>query len=289
MLLRKNIELIINSLRQLNTYNLESFFAVNFKKTKIGWINSKNKKLLEGLFSLKSRQTLNMNEIILKEPIWYEKIKSFLKIKCNEKCPVFQNQSIKPKKIFNQNEKVCVNQIIKVPRSLLFFFGFPAYGVHCNGWSKEKKQLFFYLSKRSSKLKKYPGLYDNLIGGGQPENLSFKENLYKEGFEEVGVQKSFFRNSKLESIINYCHVKDNLLHSSIIATYDVKVSKGFKFSNNENEVEKIEKFELNETLKLLEEKKLKPNCIIPISDFLIRNQPDTFTNKSLKEIKKYLS
>lgn len=289
MLLKKNIELIINSLEQLNTYDLENFFAVNFKKTKIGWINSKNKKLLEGLFNLKSRQTLSMNEIILNEPIWHEKIKSFLKISCNEKCPVFENQSIKPKKTFNQNEKVCINQIIAVSRSLLFFFGFPAYGVHCNGWSKEKKQLFFYLSKRSSKLKKYPGLYDNLIGGGQPSNLSFKENLYKEGFEEVGVKKSFFKNSKLESIINYCHIKDNLLHSSIIATFDVEVSKKFEFSNNDDEVEKVEKFELNETLKLLEEKKLKPNCIIPISDFLIRNLPEAFTNKSLKEIKKYLS
>ena len=55
-------------------YNLENFFAVNFEKTKIGWINSNNKKLLEGLFNLKSRQALNMKEIILKEPIWYEKI-----------------------------------------------------------------------------------------------------------------------------------------------------------------------------------------------------------------------
>ena len=58
MLLRKNIELIINSLRQLNTYNLENFFAVNFKKTKIGWINSENKKLLEVLFNLKLNERL---------------------------------------------------------------------------------------------------------------------------------------------------------------------------------------------------------------------------------------
>ena len=289
MLLKKNIELILNSLKELNTYNLEDFFAINFKKTKIGWINYKNKKLLEGLFNLKSKQTLDMNEIILKESVWYEKVKSSLKIKCDEKCPVFKNQSIKPKKIFNQNEKLSINQIIEVPRSLLFFFGFPAYGVHCNGWSIEKKKLFFYLSKRSKTVKKYPGLYDNLIGGGQPGNLSLRENLYKEGFEEVGVKKSFFKNSKLESVIDYCHVKNNLLHSAIIATYDVKVSKGFKFSNNKNEVEKVEKFELNETLKLLEEKKLKTNCIIPISDFLVRNLPEAFTNKSLKEVKKYLS
>ena len=289
MLLTKNIELILNSLKELNSYNLENFSAIQFKKIKIGWINPKNKKFLENIFDLKPRKFLNMNEIILKEPLWQEKIKSFLKIKCEEKCPVFKSQSIKPKKIFKVNDKLSKNQIIEVSRSLLFFFGFPAYGVHCNGWSKEKKQLFFYLSKRSSKLKKYPGLYDNLIGGGQPENLSFKENLYKEGFEEVGVKKSFFKNSKLESVIDYCHVKNNLLHSAIIATYDVKVSEEFEFSNNDNEVQRVEKFELNETLNLLEEKKLKPNCIIPICDFLIRNFPEMFNNKSLKEIKKYLS
>ena len=132
-------------------------------------------------------------------------------------------------------------------------------------------------------------MYDNLIGGGQPGNLSLRENLYKEGFEEVGVKKSFFKDSKLESVIDYCHVKDNLLHSAIIATYDVKVSEEFEFSNNDNEVQRVEKFELNETLNLLEEKKLKPNCIIPICDFLIRNFPEMFNNKSLKEIKKYLS
>ncbi len=289
MLIKKNIDLILNSLRELNTYNLENFFAISFKKTKVGWINSKNKKLLEDLIGLKPRAILDIKEIILKKSVLYEKVKSFLKINCEENCPVFKNQSVKPKKNFKQNDKVCINQIMEVPRSLLFFFGFPAYGVHCNGWSEYKKQLFFYLSKRSKKLKKYPGLYDNLVAGGQPGNLSFRENLYKEGFEEIGVKKRFFRESKLESVINYCHVKNNLLNSAIIATFDVKISEEEKFNNIGNEVERVEKFELNEVFKLLEEKKMKPNCIIPICDFLIRNQPGFFNNKCLKEIKKYLS
>ena len=40
--------------------------------------------------------------------------------------------------------------------------------------------------------------------------------------------------------------------------------------------------------KLLESKTLKPNCIIPIADFFLRNMNDLFCKKGILELEKLL-
>ena len=43
-----------------------------------------------------------------------------------------------------------------------------------------------------------------------------------------------------------------------------------------------------EIYKLLESKTLKPNCIIPIADFFLRNMNDLFPKKGILELEKLL-
>ena len=96
-----------------------------------------------------------------------------------EMCPIFFCDALKPKKNFNQNLEFDNSKVFSIERSLLSTFGFPQYGVHCNGWFKKKKLIFFHMAKRSRKLNKFPGLFDNFKAGGQPCGMSIRENLYK--------------------------------------------------------------------------------------------------------------
>ena len=44
-----------------------------------------------------------------------------------------------------------------------------------------------------------------------------------------------------------------------------------------------------ELYEILEKKLLKPNCIIPIADFFLRNMRDFFPNKGILELEKLLN
>ena len=55
------------------------------------------------------------------------------------------------------------------------------------GVNSKTQQLF--ISPKERKLNNFPGLYDNLIAGGQPIDLSIKNDFYKEAFEEAGLSQ----------------------------------------------------------------------------------------------------
>jgi len=175
-----------------------------------------------------------------------------------------------------------------VERSLLSFFGFPAYGVHCNAWSKKNNSTFIHIAKRSKKIKKFPGLLDNLVAGGQPSNISIIDNLKKEGFEEAGLIKSCFKNLKKGSTIHYCHNEEKKINSAIIFVYNLEINKDFVFKNMDGEVESFFYIEINEIYKILENKQLKPNCIIPLADFFVRKLKNEFSKNGINEIERIL-
>jgi hypothetical protein len=117
--------------------------------------------------------------------------------------------------------------------------------------------------------------------------ISIKNNLKKEAFEEAGLKKINNKNLTRGGTINYFHEYSNNIHSGIIFVYDLLIE-GEKLINIDGEVEQFVSMEVFQIYKLLESKKLKPNCIIPIADFFLRNLHDLFPKKGILEIKKLL-
>ena len=161
-----------------------------------------------------------------------------------ELCPVFNFESLNPKLQFDQKEKFCNGKLFQIDRHDLSNYGFPAYGVHCNVWSKFKNSTIIHLAKRSSKLNNFPGLYDNLIAGGQPIDLSIKSNLYKEAFEEAGLSQEQTSHAKRSSTVHYQHNENTNFNSAIIFNYHLEKSEGMKFSNQDGEVESFLSIEI---------------------------------------------
>ncbi len=204
--------------------------------------------------------------------------------KNKEICPIFNENSITPKLKFNHHKPFGSKKLFAIDRSFLSCFGFPQYGVHLNGWSFKKKNYFLYLAKRSKKLNDFPGLYDNLVAGGQPLDLSIYKNLRKEAYEEAGLINIKKKNLIKSKTINYFHEHENKVHSGIIFIYHLKIDDE-KFTNIDGEVDNFESINAMNLYELLELKLLKPNCIIPIADFFLTFMSDLFPKKAILELK----
>ncbi|MEE2695311.1 MAG: hypothetical protein VX976_03025 [Pseudomonadota bacterium] len=167
-------------------------------------------------------------------------------------------------------------------------FGLPAYGVHCNVWSKVGNSTILHLAKRSKKIRKFPGFLDNLVAGGQPIKISIKQNLYKEAYEEAGLDHKYMKLSKKGKAVHYHHNEKNKFHSAVIFIYHLEKMDGMKFKNLDGEVENFISLDINNLYKILEAKKLKPNCILPIIDLFISKDNDFLSKKAILEIRKLL-
>ena len=187
---------------------------------------------------------------------------------------------------FSSQKKFCNGRKFIIERKFLAKFGFPAYGVHCNVWSKFKNSTIIHLAKRSCKLKKFPGLFDNLIAGGQPIDLSIKDNFYKEAFEEAGLSQEQSSHAKRSNTVHYQHNENTNFNSAIIFNYHLEKSDDMKFSNQDGEVESFFSIEIEKLYKILEKNYLKPNCVIPLIDFFILKESDFVPKNVIVEIKR---
>ena len=205
-----------------------------------------------------------------------------------ETCPVFPFSSLKPKKIFSEKAKFCNKSIFNIKRNFLSVFGFPSYGVHCNIWSKHKDKFIIYFAKRATKLSNFPGFADNTVAGGQPINLSIFDNLKKEAYEEAGITYKYLKKIKRGNTVSYFHNNNNKFISAVIFNYHLNKVDDLKLKNIDGEVDNFFSLTLENIYKLLERNQLKPNCIIPILDFILLNDCHFLSKGTIVEIKKIL-
>ena len=190
--------------------------------------------------------------------------------------------------MFSETAKFCDKKIFNIKRNLLSFFGFPSYGVHCNIWKKHKDKFIIYFAKRSKKLKNFPGYADNAVAGGQPNNLSIFENLKKEAYEEAGINDKYFNEIQRGSVVSYFHNYNNQFISAVIFNYHLNKVDGLELKNIDGEVDNFFSLNLDDIYKLIEKNQLKPNCVIPILDFILLNDYHFLSKGTIVEIKKIL-
>ena len=109
-------------------------------------------------FKLFEIKTTALMQKKLQEISKNKKFYADLDIKENyEFCPVFEQPSISPNKKFNRHESFGKNKLFDIERNLLSPLGLPQYGIHANGWRKEKSEYLFYFAIRSKQIKDFPG------------------------------------------------------------------------------------------------------------------------------------
>ena len=266
-------------MKKINTFDLSAYTPIRFDNKNIGWLNNK----------IISTSSLTINNGYIK----FSELIGFIKYleksdSTTEICPVFSFPSLKPKKVFSETAKFCEKKIFIIKRNFLSLFGFPSYGVHCNIWKKKKDKLVIYFAKRSKKLSSFPGFVDNSVAGGQPINLSILENLKKEAHEEAGINSRYLKKIQRGNVVSYFHNNNNNFVSAVIFNYHLNKADELELKNIDGEVESFFSLTLENVYKLLENNQLKPNCIIPILDFILLNDYHFLSKGTIVEIRKIL-
>ncbi|KAI3641918.1 hypothetical protein MIR68_000028 [Amoeboaphelidium protococcarum] len=171
-------------------------------------------------------------------------------------------------------EAVCV-----VERAFSKLLGIRQYGNHLNGYVIDANtgEIKMYVCKRSQTKSQYPGMLDNLVGGGRPYLMRDFDNIVKEAWEEVSMPPEVAR--QCEQVGSVTFVKDHLESGIIRETeviFDIDLSivskngDDFKPVPNDGEVSEIYLWSIKDVVNRLQE--FTPEAGLIVIDFLIRHK-----------------
>eukprot|EP00731_Ephydatia_muelleri_P018617 Em0011g657a len=131
--------------------------------------------------------------------------------------------------------------------------------------------LVMWIGKRSILKPKYPGLLDNIAAGGIRMGLGALDTLLHECREEASIPEEMAVKSKPVGALTYCHESVDGIEPETIFIYDLELPRDFVPRPHDGEVEEFQLWTVEKVKQEVASGKFKPNCILVISNFLIRH------------------
>ena len=270
----------IQRLKDCNTHKESNFFKFFINNYHVGFIKKKNLNIINKfpeIFSIKANKIILKKEFnnFKKRTYAINRVFNFLvnkkiiSAKHREQFPVFKSFKDKP--------------LLKVQRLAGPFFGFQFFGVHLNGFLKKNDKFFMWVGRRSAN-GNFPKDLDQIAAGGLPFNVTIKNNLIKESYEEANIHKKLILKSKYLGTVSY-RVETNLgLSRYILFCYNLELPKDFTPKNNDGEITKFYLWPIEKILKIIKEsRKFKFDCALVILLFA-QNKKIIQINKILKKL-----
>ena len=169
--------------------------------------------------------------------------------------------------------------LLRLERAAMIYFGVPSFGVHVNGWVRnpndplDTRPYAMWVAKRSMSKATYPGLFDQMVAGGQPAGLSFADNVRKECEEEASLPPEVVAAVRPAGLVSYRYTTRKGLSTKVLATYDVEMPAGLVPICADGEVEEFALLPIPEVLQSIREKLplWKPNSALVVVDFAVRH------------------
>ena len=164
--------------------------------------------------------------------------------------------------------------LLTMERAAVPHFGVRAYGVHMNGYVRKRDGIHMWIARRSRDKQTYPGMLDNMVAGGQPIGISFKENLIKECREEAGIPRRLARRAIPVGAISYAYEakKEGGIKPDIQYCYDLELPADFTPRNADGEIAKFMLWPIARVAQTVRDtRRFKFNCNLCIIDFLVRH------------------
>ncbi len=155
-----------------------------------------------------------------------------------------------------------------IERAATPLFGIRAYGVHINGFVRDKGQIKMWIAKRAADRMVCPDMWDNMVAGGQPAGLSLMENIIKECGEEAGIPEDLARQAQSVGTVSYMMETDGGLKPDVMFCYDLEVPKEFVPNNTDGEVASFHLMGVEEVADIVKNTfDFKFNCNLVIIEF----------------------
>ena len=93
--------------------------------------------------------------------------------------------------------------LLRIDRGAVPFFGTRAYGVHLNGYRRERNELMLWVGRRSADKRVAPGKLDNLVAGGIGNGHGLVDTLVKEADEEAMIPPGLIARAVPAGAVSY--------------------------------------------------------------------------------------
>ena len=172
--------------------------------------------------------------------------------------------------------------LFTLDRAFIPLLGVLAYGVHVNGFTRDKNnRLFIWVARRSPHLHIDPHLLDHLVAGGHTGCRPPIETVIAEAWEEAGIPRETACQAQPVGILAYKTAMSGGLRNDRILCYDLYLPYDFAPKNQDGEVESFDLLPAEEVIHILETSlSFKFNVAPVLIDFMARhglftpNHPD---------------
>ncbi|KAK7603704.1 hypothetical protein V9T40_003703 [Parthenolecanium corni] len=163
-------------------------------------------------------------------------------------------------------------KLMKMDRSATCIFGICNYGVDINGYTNDpEKGLCIWLQKRSLTKQRWPGKWDNMVGGGLSSGYSILDTAFKEAEEEASIPSEFMLKLKPCGSVSFFFENEQGLFPNTEFVFDLELPSDFVPKNKDGEVEEFELFSAQDVLKKAFTPEFKTTSCPVLIDFLIRH------------------
>ncbi|MGF1644117.1 MAG: DUF4743 domain-containing protein [Thiotrichales bacterium] len=161
--------------------------------------------------------------------------------------------------------------LFELERAAVVYFGLPAHGIHVNGLVQTERGLEMWVARRALDRPNFPGMLDHLAAGGQPANLSLRDNVAKECAEEAGIPSWLAAQAEFVGQLRYRTDGDKGLKQDTIFIFDLLLPEALTPVNQDGEVDAFERWPLERVARTVAgTRDFKPNCNLVIIDCLLR-------------------
>jgi isopentenyldiphosphate isomerase len=151
-------------------------------------------------------------------------------------------------------------------------FGVRAFGIHVNGLVRKDDGVHVWVGRRSMNKEVAPGKLDNIVAGGQPHDLSVRDNLIKECGEEAGMPRDLAARAKAAGALLYVCEQPDGLRDDVAFCFDLWLPPDFRPRNTDGEVQGFELWPLARVAETVRDSDaFKFNCAMVQIDLLIRH------------------
>jgi hypothetical protein len=126
--------------------------------------------------------------------------------------------------------------VFRLDRGAVPFFGTRAYGVHLNGYRRERDELRLWVGRRAPDKRVAPNKLDNLVAGGIGNGHGILDTLVKECDEEASMPPSLSRTAVPAGAVSYRMENRVGIRDDVLFVYDIEMPADFVPKSNDGEI-----------------------------------------------------
>jgi hypothetical protein len=128
-----------------------------------------------------------------------------------------------------------VPAIFDLDRGAVPFFGTRAYGVHLNGYRRDRGEMLLWVGRRAANKRVAPDKLDNIVAGGIGNRHGIWETLVKEADEEAAIPPHLIAQAVPAGAVSYRMETPLGIRDDVLFVYDLELPSEFTPENQDGE------------------------------------------------------